>query len=101
MEATIRVLQEDIDNGEAYNCQRCAVALGMKRVFPDYVVDADASTLSLWSGPGPEDVEGSLGELVWITETPEITQNLIFNFDDGEPVEPIEFTVTFRKPDTA
>lgn len=88
-EVTVEVTQEDIDKGEALDCYKCPIALALLRLFPDYVPDVEGEKASLCQEPF-----GML-ETVFRASLPEDASDFVYTVDDGEPVEPIEFTLVF------
>ena len=81
----IRVTREDIDNGEAGDCDRCPVALALLRH-----TNADEVTV----GNCGVDIFHDSGLVVdYGVDLPEVARDFIKKFDTGRDVEPFEFEV--------
>lgn len=81
--ATIRVTQEDIDNGERGNCELCPIAHAMSRELGCAVDVSGPCAVVYIHGP----VEIPL---------PQEARNFILDFDNVEPVQPFEFQIPWR-----
>lgn len=81
--ATIRVTQEDIDNGERNDAESHPVALAMSREL-DSVVDV-AGRFAFVYRDGIDDIT-----------LPVDVQEFIVAFNAGDPVQPFEFQIPWR-----
>lgn len=91
MTRTWRVTEEDIEAGERFDCWKCPIARSMQREFPDFITEADPTQLSLLK----EDDAG-VENYVWQADTPDNADQFMADFDNDNPVEPFEITVTFK-----
>jgi hypothetical protein len=109
----IDVTQEDIDNGQQFNCLECPVALALARACPlekgvwrigvhmlyasavkDYAPGAYKSAVSDYE----RGVYKSQHRLVQaLTNLPLIAQAFIRWFDCGSPVEPFQFELEIKE----
>lgn len=86
----VRVTREHIANGVIRDCERCPIALAL--------IDAlgDLFTPGSWV-----DVEMGMvmfcraGEETWTAWTPDVAATFIEDFDHGDDVAPLEFTLTW------
>ena len=78
----IKVTQEDIDAGQAWNCYKCPIALATRRAFTDRGIEV--GTTCIWIN----DIEAY--------KTPAIAKEFIIQFDRSLHVSPIEFELTDR-----
>jgi hypothetical protein len=89
MKLKVTVTQSDIDAGVARECGRCPVALALARVVPaglTVIVGCISATLLSGAPTLPS----------FHTEIPEIARDFISAFDEGRPVEPVEFFLDFN-----
>lgn len=77
---TVSVTQEDIDKGIREDCNRCAIALAVARLYPN-------SEVLVSSG-----ISISTPEAFQTYVIPKEAGFFMDKFDDGEKVEPFTFT---------
>lgn len=78
----VEMTQRDIDNGKPGDPCNCPVARALKRAFQDRRVSAGEGYL--WVGP-------SARRITW--RTPGTVRHFISQFDEGQKVEPLNFTL--------
>ena len=95
----INVTVEDIQNGEPGNCKKCAVALAVKRVFPNKEVEIkthEKGDIDIWSDEG--DVYIALDDKLYEFDF-DLNKKLytfIDRFDSEYGVNPFEFDLETR-----
>lgn len=77
----IEVLQEDIDNGVRYMSTNCAIALAIKRQFPEFTVSVGSYDCTLWG-------KSSDNKFVSV---PHAQFHKIHKFDTGKTITPFSF----------
>lgn len=91
----VRVTQDDIDEGEREDCFMCPVARALTREFPGCIPEVTGTGIELYEF---DDACDGLGTWLFHARTPKKAAEFIEAFDDGEGVEPFEFTLTFTPP---
>lgn len=85
----VRVTSEHISAGVRHDCGCCPVALAVRAALgdlPSRDVAVDTIEITAWPGSGE----------TWIASTPPAARSFIEAFDGRQPVEPFEFTLTWR-----
>jgi hypothetical protein len=114
---TVRVTQEDIDEGVRHNCDRCPVALATSRGISqregrphaevvEYVEVAEGCAYIIPSeSPCAYVIQCELSTVplhmrrtkLRCTDVPRIAADFIQDFDSGQPVTPLTFDLTFEE----
>jgi hypothetical protein len=90
---TITVTQEDIDNGERWDCALCPVALALKRAIGKPVsVNADGG-LTVVDYDLASDLASFTSYSPVIASHQDSVTEFIRKFDEGDDVEPFTFEV--------
>jgi len=82
-EIEIDVTARDIAEGKPGKCERCPIALAVRRIFPNDDIRVDSI---IWIGDN------------WDArfDTPEVACDFIDRFDSGQEVSPFKFTAVRR-----
>lgn len=80
---TVTITAEDITRGERNDCEHCPGALAIARAFPELLrVEVENSGLNYCTGQD---------ELWKSRDRPWLLRRFVYQFDDGQHVDPIEF----------
>lgn len=82
MKLRIEVTETDIARGEENSACRCPVALALVRQIPGFEPEVGIMHL----------------DMGWLFKTPESVCEFIYNFDEGEFVEPFAFDIDIDAP---
>jgi hypothetical protein len=86
----VTVTAENIEHGEPRKACACPIALAIIGHYPDYAAGLEVL--------GPKaylcDVQGDPYEEAWL---PDVARDFIERFDNGVPVTPIEFEMTWTE----
>jgi len=83
----ISVTQDDIDKGIKNNCEKCPIARALARSFPGYFNLASIYYLSVKAH--------QKDFYVFMMDTPKVCYDFIRDFDQGKPVTPFEFEISY------